>query len=83
MTSDRTIVGIPGGGRWVLASGPMGNYGDPPESPTHRYHIQEWRGSRSTEAETHLSLGAALSHDWVPEAVKDAVRELYPKPAPS
>lgn len=73
------VVGTPGGGRWVIVAGGMGNHGQPPESPEHRYHVEHFRGSRSACAETHLSLRAALSESWVPEAIKAEVRRLFAK----
>lgn len=72
-----TRVGTPGGGRWIIAQGGMGGYGQPESSPLHRFHVEHWRGSRSAEAETHLSLDHALEQDWVPEPIKDEIRRLY------
>lgn len=71
-----TKVATPGGGRWIIANGSMGNHGSPPVSPEHLYHVEHWRGSRSTEAETHLSLRAALDAHDVPEQIKTAIRAL-------
>ncbi len=72
-----TRVGTPGGGRWIVAAGGMGNYGNPEGDPEHVCHVEHWRGSRSVCAETHLSLRAALVESWVPDAIKDAIRRLY------
>jgi hypothetical protein len=74
------IIGLPGGGRWCVEKGTgMGGGGLPDAHPMRNYCIVEFRGSRSIEYETALSLDAAADagrYPWVPEPVRAKAREL-------
>jgi hypothetical protein len=75
--SETKIIGLPGGGRWVLLAGRnegMGGFLNPPGDAEHTYSVAEYRGSRSTEAESMMSLRGALAESWVPEPVKAVAR---------
>jgi hypothetical protein len=77
MMSETKIMGLPGGGRWVLEHGSgMGGFLDPPGSPSHIYAVLEYRGSRSQDYETSLSVYSALKEIWVPAPVKAACRRV-------
>lgn len=73
----RKIISTPGGGRWCVETGNgMGGYGHPADHPLNRYCIVEFRGSRSVSYETALSLDAAATYEWVPEAVRAEAKRL-------
>lgn len=70
-------VGQPGGGRFVIVAGSgMGGFLDPPGSLSHNYHVEEYRGSRSSDAEGAMSLNSALRDSWVPAGIKHEIRRL-------
>jgi hypothetical protein len=68
-------VGQPGGGRWVLIEDERGQGGflAPPGHASHSLRVEEYRGSRSSESESSLSVDSALTEEWVPSALKVAI----------
>jgi hypothetical protein len=75
---EKKIIGLPGGGRWIVLNDGkgLGGASKPEGHPMHTTCIAEYRGSRSTRPETFLSLEYALKESWVPEVVKEAARQV-------
>jgi hypothetical protein len=81
--TETKICGLPGGGRWVLEDGRgQGGFLDPPGYPTHRFAFLEYRGSRSTDYESAISVDTAGEYSWVPAAVKGRARRLLAEHPP-
>lgn len=74
---SRTIIttaGLPGGGRWVLVRDGhgIGGFLTPPGHASQDYSVEEWRGSRSAEAETTMSVEYAIREEYVPAKIRAA-----------
>lgn len=76
-----TKVGLPGGGRVQIvheSGSGMGGFLSPPGAAVHEYRIEEWRGSRSQEAETSMSIEAINDEwsSWLPARIRNRARKI-------
>lgn len=74
---ETKIMGLPGGGRWVLETKDgMGGFLSPPGDPAHTYAFLEYRGSRSMDYETSMSVESAATEKWVPARVRAKAKQI-------
>lgn len=80
--TETKIIGLPGDGRWVLVNSGMGGFLNPPGDAEHSWSVAEYRGSRSSNYESMMSLRGALDCDWVPSEVQCVARQKIAEASP-